>query len=168
MAWRCWESRMQGRCSNEGRDKLWGRVYGGRKKKRRRRKGGGQYYYQAAPKRTRSSAAGLGEEWRPASDIRAVCLNPSFFDQRRATHPDQRASVADTHGRYGGEAWLHLALRSRHDLCIAIGWWKALERVVNGVDYVIVVSIIPSIDVDVNGRLPRKATGHNIHSQQRC
>ena len=102
------------------------------------------------------------------SDIRAVCLYPSFFDQRRATHPDQRASVADTHGRYGGEAWLHLALRSRHDLCIAIGWWKALERVVNGVDYVIVVSIIPSIDVDVNGRLPRKATGHNIHSQQRC
>lgn len=106
-----------------------------------------QYYYQAAPKRTRSSAAGLGEEWRPASDIRAVCLNPSFFDQRRATHPDQRASVADTHGRYGGEACLHLALRSRHDLCIAIGWWEALERVVNGVDYAIIVSIIPYIDV---------------------
>lgn len=38
------------------------------------------------------------------SDIRAVCLYPSFFDQRRATHPDQRASVADTHGRYGGRS----------------------------------------------------------------
>ena len=104
-----------------------------------------------------------------ASDIRAVCLvYPSFFDQRRATHPDQRASVADTHGRYGGEAWLHLALRSRHDLCIAIGWWKALERVVSGVDDEIIVSITPSIDVDVDGRLPRKATGYNNSQQKRC
>ena len=68
----------------------------------------------------------------------------------------------------GEEACLHFALRSRHDLHHAIGWWDAWKRVVNGVDYVIVVSIIPSIDVDVNGRLPRKATGHNIHSQQRC
>jgi hypothetical protein len=34
---------VQGRCSNEGRDKLWGRVYGGKKKKRRRREGGRWY-----------------------------------------------------------------------------------------------------------------------------
>jgi hypothetical protein len=44
IAWRCWESRVQGRCSNEGRDKLWGRVYGEKKKKRRRRREGGRQY----------------------------------------------------------------------------------------------------------------------------
>lgn len=57
----------------------------------------------------------------------------------------------------GEEACLHVALRARHDLHLAIGWWDAMERVVNGVDCVIVVSIIPRINVVVNGRLPRKA-----------
>jgi hypothetical protein len=34
----------------------------------------------------------------------------------------------------GEEACLHFALRSRHDLHHAIGWWDAWKRVVNGVD----------------------------------
>lgn len=57
----------------------------------------------------------------------------------------------------GEEACLHVALRARHDLHTAIGWWEALERVVNGVNWVIIVSIGPLINVDVNDRLPRKA-----------
>ena len=75
--------------------------------------------------------------------------------------------MADTHGRYGGEAWLHLALRSRHDLCTAIGWWKALERVVNGVDYVVIVSIVPYVNVGGDDRLSRKAID-NTSQQKRC
>lgn len=67
----------------------------------------------------------------------------------------------------GEEACLHVALRARHDLHTAIGWWDALERVVNGVDCVIIVSIVYCINVVVNGRLPRKAI-HDNYSQQRC
>ena len=101
------------------------------------------------------------------SDIRAVCLYPSFFDQRRATHPDQRASVADTHGRYGGRSLPACCpARARHDLHTAIGWWDALERVADGVDCAIAVSIVSCIDVVVHGRHSRKAI-HDNYSQQR-
>ena len=67
----------------------------------------------------------------------------------------------------GEEACLHVALRARHDLHTAIGWWEALERVVNGVDCVIIVSISPLINVDVNDRLPRKALQQLFYSQHR-
>lgn len=102
-----------------------------------------------------------------ASDIRAVCLYPSFFDQREEHIPTNGLAWQTRTAGMGEEACLHFALRSRHDLHHAIGWWDAWKRVVNGVDYVVVRSIVPYTIVVDYGRLPRKAIQQNNHSQ-RC
>lgn len=87
---------------------------------------------------------------------RSVCtLHFSTNDERHI--PTNGLAWQTRTAGMGEEACLHVALRARHDLHLAIGWWDAMERVVNGVDCVIVVSIIPRINVVVNGRLPRKA-----------
>ena len=66
----------------------------------------------------------------------------------------------------GEEACLHVALRARHDLHTAIGWWDAMQRVGDGVDCVIVVFSVRHINVVVNGRHSRKAI-HDNYSRQR-
>jgi hypothetical protein len=109
-------------------------VYGEKKKKRRRRKREEGNIRQA--RRGHSLLGGVAASER-ASDIRAVCLYPSFFDQReehREHIPTNGLAWQTRTAGMGEEACLHFALRSRHDLHHAIGWWDAWKRVVNGVD----------------------------------
>jgi hypothetical protein len=110
------------------------------------------------------------EEWRPASKRaifgRSVCtLHFSTNDERH--DPTNGLAWQTRTAGMGEEACLHFALRSRHDLHHAIGWWDAWKRVVNGVDCVIVLSIVLWIMVVEHDRLPRKAIHQNNHSQ-RC
>lgn len=95
-----------------------------------------------------------------ASDIRAVCLYPSFFDQRRATDPDQRASVVQTRTASMGEkVWLHGlpgsgCLHTLHDL--SIGWEGVLEGVVNCLYCLIIVLRSLYTNVGVHNSSQRK------------
>lgn len=162
VAWRCWESRVQGRCSNEGRDKLWGRVYG----EKRRREGGGRGDGDIRLVEEKDTIfCGLGRGVA-ASDIRAVCtLHFSTNDERHI--PTNGLAWQTRTAGMGEEACLHVALRSRHDLHAAIGWCEASKRVVNGVYYEIIVYGIPCTNVGDDGRLARKAIGHSDYFQ-RC
>ena len=114
VAWRCWEVGCRGgAATKDGTSSGAECTEGGRGGGGKRREEDDIRLAKRKGHSRRRQAWGRSGGERATFGRSVLGLYPSFFDKRRpASPPDQRASVADTHGRYGGRkpGWLHVGI----------------------------------------------------------